>query len=109
MAIGRKRPSPEENIFQMSAPAVAPLIRWKAIEHGLSRGQLQVHVEAGVDPQAAFVYLIGAIFVLQIAAQFFYKIRCKRIGIRSDVQAQWRTASSLGFTRCDLSILQHVV
>src|SRR6267154_6231802 len=109
MAIGRQRLSPEENILQMSAPAVATLISCKAIEHGLSCGPLHIHVETGVDPQAAFVYLIGAIFVLQITAQFFYEIRCERIRIRSDVQAQWRTASCLGFTRCDLSILQHVV
>src|ERR1700746_657907 len=105
MAIARQRLSLEEHIFQTSAPAVAPLISRKAIEHGLSCRLLQVHVEAGVDPHTAFVYLLGAIFVLQIAAGSLNKIWCGQIGTRSDVQAEGRSASSFGFTCRDLSIL----
>ena len=62
-----------QNIFQLALPAVPPLISGHAIEHGLTRGLLQVEVERGVNPQSPLVNLVAAVFVLEIAANVFHK------------------------------------
>ena len=80
LVVGERRVA-GQNILQMASPAVTALIGGQAVEHGAVGGVLQVHIERGVNPQAAFVNLVAAVFAFQIAADFLDKIRRQRIGI----------------------------
>ena len=68
-----------DDVFEMTLPAVAALVGGQAVEHGLIRGLLHVDVERGVDLQAAFVDLVGAVLAFEIAANFFDEIWSERI------------------------------
>ena len=77
-----------DNIFQMVFPSVTALVGGQAVEHSLIRSLLHVNIERGIDFQSAFVHLIGAVLVLQIAPDFFDEIRRQRIGIVREMQGQ---------------------
>ena len=93
----------------MTLPSVAALVGGQTVEHGLIRSLLQVDIERRVNLQAAFVDLIGSVFIFQIASNFLDEIRCERIGIVLQMQVQ-RGRARVGGLRCgDLSIFEHGV
>ncbi len=61
-------------IFQMPLPSMPPFISCHAVEHSLIRGLLHIHIEGGVNLQAAFMNLVGSVLVLEVAANLFHKI-----------------------------------
>src|SRR5437867_2342983 len=93
----------------MAAPAVTPFISGECIEHRRIRSSLQVHVERGVNLQSALVYLVGAVLVFEISADFLNEVGAERIGIASQFQPERRIASLLGLLGCNLAVFKHAV
>ena len=96
-----------QNILQTSSPAMAALIRGQAVEYGAVGGALQVHVERGVNSQAALVDLIAAVLAFQVAADFLDKIRRQRIGIVGHFEADGLIAGRRRLLRRDLAVFEH--
>ena len=67
-----------EDVAQFSFPAMAAFVGSETIENRVIGGLLQVHIEDGIDAKSAFVHLVGAILVFQIAADFLHKIGSQR-------------------------------
>ena len=98
-----------DDVLQMALPAVAPFVGGQAIEHGLIRSPLQIHVERGINLQAAFVDLVGSVFAFQVAADLFDKIRSQRIRIVRQMQDYRCGARVRGLRGGDLAIFEHGV
>src|SRR5258708_36686663 len=69
-----------QDILQTSPPAMAAFIRSQTVKYSAIGGSLHVHVERGINLQAALVGLIAAGPALKIWPYFFNKIRRQRIG-----------------------------
>jgi hypothetical protein len=95
------------DVFEVAFPAVAAFIRSETVEHSLIRGLLQIHVERGIDFQSALVDLIGSVFVFQVAANLFDKIRRERIGVVGQMQYERSGARVGGLRGGDLAVFQH--
>src|SRR5262249_20881871 len=77
-----------DDVEQVSAPAVPPLIRSKPIEHSPVRSLLQIKIERGVDFQPCLMHLVGAEPPLQLAPDFLDKPWCHAVWRRLNVQSQ---------------------
>ena len=83
-----------DNIFQMAFPSVPALVGGQTIQHGLIRRLLQIDIERGIDLQAAFVHLVGAVFIFQISPDLLDEIRSERVRIVLQMQNQRRERAS---------------
>ncbi len=63
-----------DDVGQIAAPAVAPLIGVQTVSHCGIGGALHGHVEGRIDPQAALVHRFGSIGRFQILANLFHEI-----------------------------------
>ncbi len=88
---------------------MAALIGGQAVEYGAVGGALQVHVERGINLQAAFVDLVAAVLAFEIAANFFDKIRRQRIGIVGHFEVDGLIAGRGRLLRRDVAVFEHRV
>ncbi len=88
---------------------MAALVGSQAVEHGLIGGALHFRIQRGVDTQPAFVNFVAAVFLFQIAADFFGKVGRQRIGITLQVQDDGGGFGAGGFGGGDFAVLQHGV
>ena len=58
----------------MTLPTMPAFIGSQTVEDRLVRAFLQIHIQRGVDLQAALVHLVRSVFSLKIAANFLYKV-----------------------------------
>ena len=71
-----------QDIVELAAPAVTPVVGVQAVADGLVGGALHGDVERRVHAQPAFVHRFGAIGAFQILADFFDEIRRQGIARR---------------------------
>ncbi len=79
----------------MTFPSVAAFIGGESVEDSAIGGLLQVHVERGVDAQAALVDLVGTVLGFQVAADFFDEVGREGIGIVLEIELD-RTSLGIG-------------
>src|SRR3954447_90486 len=98
-----------KDVLEMAFPSMAALVGSKSVGHGLVRGFLHIHVEGGVNLEASFVNLVGAVFRFEVATDFFDEVGRKRVGIMCQTEDDRSLTGISRLCGCDLAVLEHGV
>ncbi len=103
-----------QNIVELAAPAVAPVVGVQAVANGLVGGALHGDVERGVHAQAALMHRFRAVGAFQIFADFLHEVRRQRVSRRlrragpCGCAMACRACASVIFPTCAMRFQHHV-